>query len=339
MTTTASIFSNPNEVLDKLNREDKEFELKQRIKRHDNEKQVLKENNLYVPEPFERFIINSRTLGSDKPQEYIKRDPQYDNLCLLLKTQINSKKTLVDFGSGPYLNLMKQIIDHQGSQSHSSLIRYFAIDKCLNELDKSQFNKLIENFNNKSKKFDEVFFDNYSKLYNYLNNVNKDFADITVVKNVNHEVNIVNLPDFIDCVYSITKKNGKIYFYDLSLIEEPFNFPWTEFIYERVFKDILNCTFNYTAFEQTEKRKALHFCSVDKTTTESIDKECLKKKLIDIFDSYILELINVKDKIINGDREFLNKNSDEINLEYIKTVIYHSNIEQQLRQAKKIWKL
>jgi len=300
---------------------------------------IYKEKNLCLSN-LEEFVKQSMDINSSLQQGYVKRDSQYDNLITCLHQIINKDIILVDFGCGPHLNLMRQILDYKelDDDSFEKNITYYGLDEfSFIAIDPDQFDVNIVNFNNSDKELSNVFYQNYSKLYNDLFMRHSKHSDIVIVKNVNHEVRLIDLPNFIKKVFGLVDINSIIIFYDLSDIAEPLCFPWNKIMYERIFKEFLKCRTDYLPFHEADKRVALHMCRVDILNKMDFSLLELRMFLQEVFTERIIDVINEKNKYINGDRSHQNETFEKRITNFTKLISYHSNLEQQLREAKEEW--
>ena len=337
---TGSLLEQSVTILEELKQNELNATIQYRVDQHIRNEETFRKYNLIQLKPLEIFLDSCISKHSDRPQKYKKRDPQYDILCTEIINFTTQHTLIIDFSCGPYLNLMQQIDDYQIDNNTSSLITYLSIDEFETlRIEEIPIETLIIKYYNNLKEINNIFFNDYSKLFNFVKTYFDNLANYVIVKNVGHEVKLKDLSKFIDHVYNITALGGKILFYDLSDISEPYNLPWDYEIYDVIFKSFLNCDINHTKYDATEKRKALHMCLITKKSEIAIDPLKLKKRLIDYYNSRSMKLISEKIVLINGDRKYKKLNDEEKRMLYLKIINYHSNIEQQIREAKEKWNL
>jgi hypothetical protein len=319
-----------------------EIDKKSVIDFHLAKDKLLREHKLIDLTALEKFIRDSMDKNSSIQQKYIKRDSQYDVLIFCLHQLIQDETIIVDFGCGPYLNLLRQILDYQAPDDYEFVkkITYYGIDEFSSILsDVDIVEELILKYNNSEKDTSKIFYDKYSSLYNDIYKTHNKYSDLIIIKNVNHEVKLKDLSSFIQKIFNLVNVGGKIIFYDLSDIAEPLCYPWNKFMYESIFKDFFKCKTDFVYCQPTEKRVALHMCTVDVLNKIDYSLNDLKIMLKGMYDKVILLIIEEKNKYINGDRSHQNETFDKRITNFTKLIFYHSNLEQQLREAIIEWEI
>ncbi|NOR46409.1 MAG: hypothetical protein GQ534_12560 [Candidatus Delongbacteria bacterium] len=330
-----------DDLLTQLSNIKKKIEIERTVDKFNSAKEIIKKKKQLEISNLEKYIDGCLTLESQDQQKFKKRDSQYDNICMYLNLSIDETSILVDFGSGPYLNLFKQVSIYQNNGEFSNKLIYFAYDTEIKideiKIEPKEFNELIALYANSKKDLNNVFFLNFNLLYTHLYDNYQKLADYLIVKNVNHEICLSKLPEFINEIYQLTNKNSIMIFYDLENIAEPFNHPWDSDMYYDIFDKFLNCTVTFHPYPEANQRQPLHMCKIKKGKNKIYRIDELRGILFKMFGNRVDRLLDEKRKIVYGDRSFEQLTSVERRLKYLKLINYHSHIEQQIREAKEEW--
>ena len=275
------------------------------------------------------------------------RCPQMDMLSLSILREINEETTIIDFGSGPECILLFNL--HLKDKTDIiSKINYFAFsdDIIYDTIIKNHFYDVIKHFhNNKKDIFDVIYKINREDKIQLNSYKALKKADILICKNVIHEVTLVLLPVFLYNIFQLTKNEGKIIFFDLMDIEERKKFPWFAEDFKVLFKNILKEDIKiiqhdlpeYVKDESKKIRKPLIWCEISSRNDYFLLLiSQLRRKLLKFYEEKSERLIVRKNELIDN---LVKRENNRFKKELNDIISYHSNCEEQIKEAKKEWNL
>ncbi len=308
-----------------------------------------------------KFIKGLQNPNNDNPQtlEESIGDRQTDTIIsfisLLLFFQNISPFTIIDYGCGGFGNLFFNLFKYNKSScDFIKNLNYIGIDldeKIFDNIKLNMFNETISNFGNSLKDISDVFM----SINLYINKIqNKKYlkADMVILKNVIHEIELKDFPQLIINLSQIINENGLILIYDFQDFiygENQFRIPWRledsrkllDFLEFEVLREI-NSSY-YLEKDDLNNKTPLYLILGRKTNTYNNDKTDgeIKDYLINYFDIRKNEYL-VAYKNLEREKTTCAVNLEiykEISAKSIKYSTYLSNITIQIENAIQDWGL
>lgn len=253
------------------------------------------------------FINANFEKDTDKEQaeDMIFADRQYENILQCIenvRTKLNQiKYTICDYGCGESCNLLRYLSFTYASQLEH--IAYYAINKKEFVFDDRIYDSL-NLLGNKLKNLDDIFFP-LEKASALITSKSFITADIVILKNVLHEVEILDIPELLKNIFSIMGKGKYLILYDFADFKkhESNRFPYTLSDLREIFLNIMKFELinEYDQsvpleYQEINDKSQLALLIVKKNTKNLENASIIKHKL---YKFYLSKLKTYREEIEN----------------------------------------